>query len=474
MRRWIRHAAALGVLSLALPMALEAQASERDQARFAVADVAEEVLPAVVSIRTMQELHIEDIPPIFRFLYPQGGLPDEVRQGEGSGVLLSEDGLVVTNNHVVAAADKVYVQTHDGTEYVASVVAADVESDLAVIQLATAEGGPVSGLPTLDWGDSEALRLGEVVLAVGNPFGLSGTVTMGIISAKSRETESSYAPFLQTDAAINPGNSGGALVDMDGHLVGINTQILSPTGGNLGIGFAIPSSYASRVVKDLLQGGKVAKGWLGVHIQDLSPELADAWGYGDDQQGVLLTDIEEGSPADKAGLKRSDLVTHVGGKEVTNTAELARSVGLHEPGARVEVRLLRKGKEKALPVVLGERPGSEEAADEATVTPAVERIDDLPVLEGLELAGLDAEVRARYNVSPRREKGVMVLSVASRTPASRARLEEGDLILEVNSRPVNSGEDVREAVQGLDEAVLLIARGEQTLFVMVRAEGARP
>src|SRR5690606_31146613 len=277
----------------------------------AIADVAERALPSVVNI-SLTKVGRAGAPIPFPVFF---GPPQErIEQGMGSGVIVSADGTILTNNHVVADAKEIKVTTYDRREFDAKVIGTDPKSDLAVIQI---QGAP-AGLTPIQFGDSSKLRLGEVVLAIGNPFGVGQTVTMGIVSAtgRSRMGIVDYEDFIQTDAAINPGNSGGALVNMRGELVGINTAILSRSGGYQGIGFAIPADMARPIMKSLLDNGKVERGWLGVSIQDLTPELARGLGIGT-SRGVLVSGVIDGSPADKAGLERGDVVISLDGKAIT-------------------------------------------------------------------------------------------------------------------------------------------------------------
>jgi len=296
--------------------------------------------------------------PFFRhFFGPNGPEPQERQQrGLGSGVIYSADGLVLTNNHVVEGADEITVTTGDGVDYDAEVAGTDAKSDVAVLRLK----GAVKNLVPIVVGDSSKLRVGDVVLAIGNPFGLSQTVTMGIVSAKGRsETgiDVDYADFIQTDAAINPGNSGGALIDINGNLEGINTAIYSRSGGSMGIGFAIPVSTAKQVLEDIVRDGKVTRGWIGVEPNELSPELAETFGV-KASKGVIITGVLQAGPAAKAGIRPGDVITGVGEKKIDNVQELLTAVAGLKPGMAARFALQRGSDKLELDVTSGQRPKS--------------------------------------------------------------------------------------------------------------------
>lgn len=434
---------------------------------WSVADVVEEVAPSVVNVFTTRRIQMPDGPrfffqdPLFRRFFgdPQGEsrVPRERTQTSlGSGVVYSADGYILTNNHVVQQADEVRVGFHDGREVDAEIIGTDEASDLALLRV------EADGLQPVRWADSEALRVGDAVLAIGNPFGLGETVTRGIVSAKGRSLGMvNYEDFIQTDASINPGNSGGALVDLDGRVVGINTAILTRSGGSQGIGFAIPGYLVQRVIDSLMEHGRVVRGFLGVYPQQLTPELAQATGV-DVTRGVIISEVIEDSPASQAGLRRGDVVIALNGEEVVSMPVFRTAIGHLEPGDRIDLDILRDGRRKSIEVELGERPGN----------PTVARGGDQPRdldLGGFEVRELTARWAERLGLEPSTE-GVVVSSVDPASPAQRAGLQPGDLLLEVGNREVHSPAEVREAFREAMEAdsskplLLLIERNGQTMY----------
>jgi len=319
------------------------------------ADAAQAALPSVVHIFTSQEVRrhpfIND--PVFRHFFGDRFGNDTQRQsGLGSGVVVSADGLVLTNNHVVESADAIEVAFHDGRKTKARLVGADPESDLAVLKLADD-----AGLAPITFAQAESLRIGDVVLAIGNPFGVGQTVTSGIVSALGRSHLgiNTFENFIQTDAAINPGNSGGALVDSNGHLVGINTAIYSQSGGSMGIGFAIPVSLAKSVMEQIIKTGTVTRGWVGVEVQDLTPELAESFGV-PAGQGALIAGVMRGGPADRSGIRPGDVLLEVGGKPVRDAQVMLDLIAALTPGAAARFGLSREGRRLDVQVVIGKRP----------------------------------------------------------------------------------------------------------------------
>jgi Do/DeqQ family serine protease len=319
------------------------------------ADAAQAALPAVVHIFTSQEVRrhpfIND--PVFRhFFGDRLGNETQRQSGLGSGVVVSADGLVLTNNHVVESADEIEIAFHDGRKTKAKLVGADPESDLAVLRIASDK--PVTAIT---FAPAESLRIGDVVLAIGNPFGVGQTVTSGIVSALGRTHLgiNTFENFIQTDAAINPGNSGGALVDSNGHLVGINTAIYSQSGGSMGIGFAIPVSLAKSVMEQIIKTGTVTRGWIGVEVQDMTPELAESFGVKPDE-GALIAGVMRGSPADKAGVKPGDILLAVGGKPVKDAQVMLELIAALAPGEKTKFGLMREGKALEVQISVGKRP----------------------------------------------------------------------------------------------------------------------
>jgi serine protease Do len=399
---------------------------------------------------------------------PPGGGPGRPDQSAGSGVIFDPNGFIVTNNHVVEGATQITVTLSDRREFSAKVVGTDPKTDLAVVKIEAKD------LPALKWAEYEKLQVGDIVLAVGSPFGLSSTVTLGIISALGRGNVgiADYEDFIQTDAAINPGNSGGALVNMSGELIGINTAIFSRTGGSEGIGFAIPSSIALDIVDSLQKTGKVVRGWMGVAIQEITPALAKSFKLPEQRKGVLISDVNENGPSHAAGIRRGDVVIAFNGKEVQNVSQLRNLVARTMVGKDAQVKVLRDGKEQTIAVKVAERPTDEMLAKKEPSAPKepVETVK-LPdnVLASLRVQGLDAATMSQLNI-PAKMTGVVVTSVESGGPAEAAGLQRGDVIQEVNHEVVKTLEDYQKASLKLkkDElAVLLLSRQGNSLFVAV-------
>ncbi len=380
----------------------------------------------------------------------------------GSGVIVDAGGLIITNNHVVNKADEIKVLLSDKREFKAKLIGTDSKTDLAVLKV------EADGLHTIPWGDSDTLEVGEFVLAVGNPFGLNQTVTMGIVSAVGRASMgiAEYEDFIQTDAAINPGNSGGALVNTRGELVGINTAIFSQSGGNMGIGFAVPSSMARSILEQLTKSGKVVRGWLGVSIQELSPELAQQFGI-TEPKGVLVSEVLDDSPAKRAGLERGDVIVEFEGRVVENPTQLRNAVAKTVIGKKASVRFIRDKRAKTVDVTVVEQPktvaqaGSEETEDSGT--PA-------SLLSGLDVRELDSDLARRLGLSGG-ERGVVIVRVRSGSVAEEAGLREGDVILEVNRRPVANLKAFEQSTSKLNKdqpVLLLIKRQGRTSFVTLK------
>ena len=382
--------------------------------------------------------------------------------GQGSGFVFSLDnGLfsdrayVLTNNHVIDGADRIMVTLEDGRELTAKVKGTDPQSDIAVLEIG------ISDVPALSLGDSGKLEVGEWVVAIGNPFGLSHTLTAGVVSAKGRSSLgiNDYEDFIQTDAAINPGNSGGPLVNLDGEVVGINTAIFSRSGGYMGVGFAIPINMARNVATQLLQIGEVSRGYLGAAIQELTPELADSFDL-EGRQGVLVAQVTKGSPAEKAGLRPGDLIVRYQGEEVGDVARFRNSISLTPPGTRAKLVIVRNGREQKIGVGIGRLEVEGAAAQQAQ-----ERAGEL----GLVVQGMTPELAKKLGARP--GDGVVVTKVMSGSVAAMAGIEPGSVILQVNKRQVSSAEEFARLVNasGNDRRVLLlVSRRGTTYYVVLR------
>ncbi len=394
----------------------------------------------------------------FRRRSPRERSPQRKYQqvAQGSGFIISPDGYIITSNHLVGEADKVTVKLGEDPLVEAKVVGRDPDSDVAVIKI---EG---NDLAYLELADSDALEVGEWVLAIGNPFGLSHTVTAGIVSAKGRSgfRLATYEDFIQTDAAINPGNSGGPLLNLDGKVVGINTFIISRSGGNMGIGFAIPINMAKTISKELIDTGKVVRGFLGVDIQDLAPDLAASFGLKEDTKGVLIPNVRKGSAAEKAGLKHGDVIVEFEGKPVEKVKELQKRVGMLKPGTKVKIVVLRDGKRKTLSVELGKRPSQAEIA--GAPPEALEQL-------GLTVKDLTDDLARRLGYEGL--TGVLVSRVEPGSQAARKNITAGTLIMEVNRTQVKNTKEFNKAIEKAREkgSVLLLIRGEDyTRFFVLK------
>jgi serine protease Do len=407
--------------------------------------VAKRVAPSVVTITTVTKgrnvtMNQHDFPgipdPLFRQFFgnqmPQ--MREQPQSGLGSGVIISADGYIVTNNHVVDGADSVTVTLDDGRVLKARVVGRDPQTDIAVVKVDT------QNLPAIKFAESAKTEVGDRVLAIGNPFGIGETVTTGIVSAKGRRPNLglAYEDFIQTDAAINPGNSGGALVDIDGRLIGLNTAILSRSGGFQGVGLAVPSDLVRGVVDNLVQNGKVVRGFLGVSIQDVTPALAESFGL-KDHAGALVADVTPGSPAAKAGLQGGDVITEVEGKAIADAGQLRMAVSQTAPGTKLALSVLRDSKTENVTVTTTTAPNQRHSrGNESSALPGNE--EDTGVLNGVAVADLDPATRQQYNVPPR-IRGALITDVASDSASARAGLQPGDVILEINHKAIGAADE---------------------------------
>jgi serine protease Do len=422
------------------------------------APIVKKVAPAVVKVVVTAKASSRSMPdmlndPFWRRFFgdqsdgrtPYHRFTPRREQGLASGVIVTKDGYILTNNHVVDKADDVKVSLQDGREFTAKVIGRDPKSDVAVIKI------DAKDLPILPMADSDKVQVGDLVLAVGNPFGVGQSVTTGIVSATGRGNLGieEYEDFIQTDAAINMGNSGGALVDVEGRLIGINTAIFSQSGGNMGIGFAIPSSLARHVMDSLIKDGRVVRGYLGVLPQDVTPALAREFKL-KDATGALMGEVVPKGPADKAGFKEGDVVTEFNGKQVTDSRIFRLAVAATKPGATVPVKILRDGSSKSLEVTVQPRPDTETAAKNTGPTSS-----DNGTLNGVTVGDLDEETRQELKI-PANIKGVAITDVQPDSAAAEAGLKPGDIILEINRQPVKTAaEAVRLTETPKDKVTLL-------------------
>lgn len=415
------------------------------------ADLVERVSPAVVSIRTettapqfgRRRFHpFEDFLPVPPM--PRGG-------GVGSGFIIHTDGLIATNEHVIRNAEEIEVEFSDGTKHSATIVGVDEKTDIALIRVETS-----SPLPTVAFGDSDKVRPGDWVVAIGNPFDLDHTVTAGIVSAKHRSLLGSYDDYIQTDAAINPGSSGGPLLNLSGEVIGINTAIRE--GANT-VGFTIPINMAKQLIPQLFASGHVTRGWLGVVIQELSPDLAEKFEIGD-REGALVSKVATDGPAQEAGVRVGDVIVEFDGKKIESYNELPRIVAAAPVGKEVDVVVVRSGKRKRVGVTLGELPGESFTPASAPTSSQL----------GLHLQPLTQELAERLDLEA--TQGALVAQVDPGSPAEEAGLRRGDVVLEVNREPVKSPEDVRKHAHQEGASVLfLVQRGDRTQFYVVKREG---
>ncbi|WP_205651123.1 Do family serine endopeptidase [Tsuneonella mangrovi] len=458
------------------------------------ADLTAQLQPAVVNISTRQRIQVQSQNPFagtpFEGLFgtPNGGGQPQTREAQslGSGFIISADGYVVTNNHVISPegngqVEEITVTTPDGTDYPATIVGKDDASDLAVLKI---KGD--KPFPFVKFGDSAKARPGDWVIAIGNPFGLGGTVTAGIVSAVYRATGSGspYDRYIQTDASINRGNSGGPLFDMQGNVIGINNAILSPSGGSVGIGLAIPADTAAPIVKKLISGEKIERGYLGVQIQPVTGDLADSLGL-PQNRGEFVQAVEPGQPADKAGIKPGDIVTKVGGKDVTNDQTLSFLVANIKPGTSVPVELYRQGQHRTVNVTVGTRPSEKELAqsqmfngddgdtNDNSSAPATSEVVTKHL--GVQVTPITARIASQLGVSPD-TKGVVVLSLDPSSDAAQKGLQRGDIILSANYKDISSVADleavVSQAMKDKRESVLLRVqrRGRPAMYIAFRLQ----
>ncbi|MFM2044105.1 MAG: periplasmic serine protease, Do [Pseudomonadota bacterium] len=480
---WVLALPLVAALFLAVPALAQRAAPE------SFADLAQATLPAVVNISTTQKVDpsrtpvpMPEFPPgspfeeFFRdYMERQQrnpNAPPRRATSLGSGFVIDPTGYIVTNNHVIEGADEITVifQDEAQTELKAELVGTDEATDLALLRVK-----PVTKLQALAWGDSDAVRVGDWAVAIGNPFGLGGTVTAGIVSARARDLQQgNYDDFIQTDASINRGNSGGPLVNLKGEVIGINTAIFSQTGGSVGIGFAIPSAMAKSVITQLKEGGKVRRGWLGVQIQGITPEIAESMAL-TDTKGALVGSVTPGGPAEKSGIKPGDVIVRFDGREVNTSRNLPRMVAETGVGRAVTVEVIRRGDRERLSVELGELQQEVVAAAAPGATaPAPDEPETIAEV-GIAVAALDDDLRRQFELSDQ-TKGVAVTRVDPGTPAAARQLRPGDVIVEVSQQEVATPADVKDKVarakeNGQRALLMLVERQGELLFVALSLEG---
>jgi serine protease Do len=447
-----------------VPAAVAASVAALENRPPSFAAIAKKAMPVVVNISTTTQRSgrggNDPIEEFFNRFFGESPPRENSQRSLGSGILISKDGEILTNYHVVRNADAIKVKLADQTEFEARLIGKDDRTDLAMIKIRRSGGN----LPFARLGSTSQLDVGDWVMAIGNPFGLEHTVTAGIVSAKGRVIGAGpYDNFIQTDASINPGNSGGPLINAAGEVVGVNSAIFSQTGGNVGIGFAIPVDLAKKVADQLRKNGKVVRGWLGIRAQDVSPQLASSLGIIRGGEMAVVTEVTEGSPAAEAGIKTSDIVVEFNGKPVPRSHDFPTVIADTPPGQKVTLKILREKKEQTVAVKIGELPDESDAsqqieAKDAEIGVRVQRITP----EGARRLGLSST------------KGVIVVEVQPGSPADQVGLEPADVIREVNQRPVNNVKDferaVRQARRG-DRILLLVQRGDNAVFFAVKRKG---
>ena len=466
---------AIAPVAASVPTAIPQAAAELSSA---FTQITEQAGPAVVFIRVEKEmkgnssmrgfdLQIPDeLRPFFNF--PRQSPPSRqdkdsdsdsgpIPYGSGSGFIVDPNGYIITNNHVVADADRVKVKLNDGREFTAKVVGTDPHTEIAVIKI------EATGLPTVPLGDSDSLKVGEWVLAIGSPFGLQHTVTAGIVSARGRGNVgiTDYSDFIQTDAAINPGNSGGPLLNLNGQVVGMNTAIFSPTGAYSGVGFAIPVNMIKYISQQLRDKGSVSRGFLGLMIQDLTPELAK-WFNVEQGKGVLVAEVKPGTPADKAGLKRDDLIVQMDGKPVTDSETFRSHVSTTPPGKELELAVLRSGQPTTVRVQVGTLAPEEVAKAETK---------EGPVTLGIAVQNMTDQIAQQLGYTG--EIGVVVAEVQPYSPAAMAGIKQGTLIKEVNRTTIHNTDEFQKAIRAAEKGkpiLFLIREGDGTRYVALSAQ----
>ena len=459
-------------LSLVLPSHVRADISDKDATELltkfgdAMAKIAARVTPAVANISTTRTVKAPRNPlfddPFFKKFFGEAHEGGQRRKATslGSGFIATSDGYIITNNHVIEGAEDILVKLSDNREYKGKIIGVDSRTDVAVIKINE------KNLPTIPWGNSDKLKVGEIILAIGNPYGLRHTITMGIISALGRVGMgiSDYEDFIQTDAAINPGNSGGPLVNASGEVIGVTNAIFSTSGGYQGIGFAIPANMVKNVMDSIVSEGKVVRGWLGVQIQPLTADLARQFGLKDDN-GVLLVDVTEGGPAAKAGMKGGDVVVEYDGKKINDPFHFKNMVAETKPGKQVFIKIVREGNLLTANVTIGELPVDNQ------VIPNVE-IDN--ALKGVSVQEITDEYRQKMNISEK-DRGVIVSNIDEDSPALGI-INKGDIIIEIDRRPVTSTKEYTKVISGIESnqnVLALIMRGGVRQYITIPAKTSK-
>jgi serine protease Do len=435
----------------------------------AFSEIVNAVSPAVVNISTTKVVRREQGPffddPFFEFFNPlhEFNTPRKWKEKSlGSGVIVSPDGYIITNNHVVEKSDDIKVTLVDRRTFKGTIVGADPKTDIAILKI------DAGSLMTLKWGDSDKLQVGEFVLAIGSPYGLSNTVTMGIISAVGRANVgiADYEDFIQTDAAINPGNSGGPLVNIQGELIGINTAIFSRTGGYQGIGFAVPSNMVRLIMDQLIQKGMVTRGWIGVTIQELTPELAQEFKL-KQSGGALVSDVAKDSPAAKAGIMRGDVILEFNGKQVKDVSSLRNMVAQSKSGTEISMKVLRAGREFTVKIFITELP-----RETAEITnEQIPSESESKILTGLTVMDLSKEINRQLGFS-KGERGVVVVRVEPGSPADEAEMKKGDIIKEIDKREINNLNDYTRIASNIkrnSSVLLFVNRGGKKFYVILKS-----
>ena len=466
------------VAALAVVVAVAAAGRGMAAGPESVANVAEKLSPAVVNISTTQKAEATtnpvpapDLPensPFKEFFdeffdkqQREGGQAPPRMNSLGSGFVVDPTGIVVTNNHVIEGAESIEVNFPDGNTLKAKLLGKDTKTDLALLKV-----DATTPLPHVIFGDSDKLRVGDWVMAIGNPFGLGGTVTLGIVSARNRDINAGpYDDFIQTDAAINRGNSGGPLFNMEGFVVGVNTAIISPSGGSIGIGFSVPANTAKVVIDQLREFGETRRGWLGVKIQNVTPDIAEGLGLGH-AGGALVSDVTPTGPAEKAGIKSGDVIVSFNGSPIKEMRDLPRIVADTEVGKTVDVEIMRTGDRKNLAVTLGRLEEGEKLAAAEPPPPADQDVTGSTTdVLGMKLATLNDDLRRQYRISPQVE-GVVVVEVDESSTAAEKRIEPGDVITEADLRKAHSPKEIADRVKEVED-------GGKTSILLVISKSAQ-